>query len=383
MAASIKRDAVKRSWEETEFPLVCETCLGDNPYVRMTREDHGKRCQVCETPFTVFCWQAGTKGRLKRVEICKSCAQAQNVCQVCVYDLQYGLPVQVRNQVLKEAGDASATTSVPQSHANRSWFTAQQQRALEAGETVASKINPVAHAELLEMAQMEPRYERNLPKLCSFYAKGECNRGDACPFRHELPKHEKDSPMKKQSTRNRFFGDGGDVVASKLMSRKRKQQEEAEQEGLSRSTVYVRIDETFDGFTENAIRDIFYACGEIASVRVQPEQGQAFVEYTTSQASELALAKHQTMLAGRRLTVRRAREPKRGDTATDSKNQSQGGVGQVKVAPVAPPKSSSSKKHKPLPKGLVAVRPRLNLAPPTNKPGEKYASTNPQRLGTS
>ena len=29
---SIKRDDHKQKWEETEFPLVCETCLGDNPY---------------------------------------------------------------------------------------------------------------------------------------------------------------------------------------------------------------------------------------------------------------------------------------------------------------------------------------------------------------
>lgn len=203
--AHVKRDDVKQAWEETEFPLVCETCLGDNPYVRMTKEPYGKKCQVCESPFTVFAWQAGTKGRMKRVEICRACAQAKNVCQVCIYDLQYGLPVKVRDKVLREAAGSSApnpATAVPQSTANRAWFSAQQQRLLEQGEGVAAQGTALAHAQLSEMAQMEPRYERNLPKLCSFFAKGECDRGSSCPFRHELPRDRND-PMNKVCTNTR------------------------------------------------------------------------------------------------------------------------------------------------------------------------------------
>ena len=30
-----KADATAMGWESTEFPILCETCLGDNAYVRM------------------------------------------------------------------------------------------------------------------------------------------------------------------------------------------------------------------------------------------------------------------------------------------------------------------------------------------------------------
>ena len=33
--------------------------------------------------------------RFKKTEVCQTCAKLKNVCQTCMLDLEYGLPVQV------------------------------------------------------------------------------------------------------------------------------------------------------------------------------------------------------------------------------------------------------------------------------------------------
>lgn len=36
---------------------------------------------------------------------------------------------------------------------------------------------------LKQLARSDPYYKRNRPKVCSFFVKGECTRGDECPYR--------------------------------------------------------------------------------------------------------------------------------------------------------------------------------------------------------
>ena len=40
MAHRLLRDAQADGWERSDFPIICESCLGDNPYVRMVRIAH-------------------------------------------------------------------------------------------------------------------------------------------------------------------------------------------------------------------------------------------------------------------------------------------------------------------------------------------------------
>ncbi|TKY90897.1 hypothetical protein EX895_000895 [Sporisorium graminicola] len=175
--------------EELETPILCEACLGPNPYIRMTKDSQGKICKVCTRPFTVFRWNPGAGSRFKKTEICTTCAKAKNVCQTCILDLQYGLPVQVRDAAL------GMKTSTLTSEKAKKYAADVMDKQLEAATSSGMGASSRAGQELLrKAARKEIDYKRDRPpsslssqKLCSAFARGNCERGDACPFKHELP----------------------------------------------------------------------------------------------------------------------------------------------------------------------------------------------------
>ncbi|CAL1705076.1 unnamed protein product [Somion occarium] len=153
-----KADINKAGWEQSDFPILCETCLGDNAFVRMSKQEYGRSCGTCARPFTVFRWNPGTGMRYKTTVICQTCAKIKNVCQTCLLDLEYGLPTQVRDTALAVENDA------PTSEINREYYAQNMESRLEGSKSLldSNRASSAGKEMLKQLARTDPYYKRNL-----------------------------------------------------------------------------------------------------------------------------------------------------------------------------------------------------------------------------
>lgn len=313
-----KADEHKRKWEQSEFPILCETCLGDNPYVRMIKQPNGKACKICERPFTVFKWKPGRNARYKTTQVCQLCAKLKNACQTCILDLQYGLPVQVRDQFLSK----HETVHVPKSDINREYFANNALAKLnEEGDEPEESMLPygkATHEGLMRLARKTPYYKRNEAHICSFFVKGECNRGESCPYRHEMPLNPK-GPLARQNIKDRYYGTN-DPVAEKMLGRSKEMREMRMTPPEDKSVKSLFVGGLDESITEAALRDAFYSFGEILSVKIIPRSRCAFVEFMDRKNAEVSCSalNGNLMIGDIRMMVSWAKPKKTHTEKTDS-----------------------------------------------------------------
>lgn len=271
-----RSDLHKLGWEVSEFPILCNTCLGDLPYVRMTKSEWDKECKICTRPFIVFRWKPGNKARFKKTEICQTCSKVKNVCQTCLFDLQYGLPVEVRDTFLKEK------VEVPKDQVNRDFWAHQMTKNLDKLDLPYDKEENYPILE--KMARREPNPKRNLPHICSFYVKGNCARGLECPYRHEIPKIDE---LSEQNIKDRFYGIN-DPVAKKILRGYIGTKAPKPPSDLNITALYI------SGLTDDSLRDkdllnIFSKYGEIKSIKIMLKNYCAFVNFVDRESAEKAM----------------------------------------------------------------------------------------------
>jgi len=391
MAASKGTNTYNRqNWEDSDFPILCQTCLGDNPYIRMTKEKFGKECKICTRPFTIFRWCPGAKMRFKKTEVCQTCAKLKNVCQTCMLDLEYGLPVQVRDHALKIA------ESLPTSAVNREYFLQNQDAELAKRDDHGpsgslGKLSSMKHELLTKLARTTPYYKRNRPHICSFWVKGECKRGEECPYRHDKPT-DPDDPLADQNIKDRYYG-VNDPVADKLLNRAKSMPSIEPPEDKTITTLFIGgLD---SGVTEQDVRNAFYSYGEIRNINLVSKQGVAFITFTKRSDAELAADKsfNKLMIRGCKVALRWGKSQGgkaiAGGPGAPAITNASDDMGMMSLPTNLPPppveKSQGSKNYFGMPDGPPPALPFMSL-PPTLPPGAgvmNYPSQDPSRMGAA
>ncbi|CAA3010033.1 zinc finger CCCH domain-containing 49-like [Olea europaea subsp. europaea] len=376
MAHRLLRDAEADGWERSDFPIICESCLGDNPYVRMTKADYDKECKICTRPFTVFRWRPGRDARYKKSEICQTCSKLKNVCQVCLLDLEYGLPVQVRDTALS----INSNDAIPKSDVNREYFAEEHDRKARAGidyESSYGKARP--NDTILKLQRTTPYYKRNRAHVCSFYIRGQCTRGPECPYRHEMPVT---GELSQQNIKDRYYG-VNDPVALKLLNKAGEMPSLEPPDDESIRTLYVGgLDARI---TEQDLSDHFYAHGEIESIKMVLQRACAFVSYTTREGAERAAEELSNKLVIKDLRLKllwgRPQAPKPESEASEEARQ-QAAVAHSGLLPRA---VISQQQNQPLqPPGSQEQPPPMpyfNIPPLPQQDRAYYPSMDPQRMG--
>ncbi|KAH8963752.1 hypothetical protein BDL97_04G029100 [Sphagnum fallax] len=348
----------------------------------MTKANFYKECKICTRPFTVFRWRPGRDARYKKTEVCQTCSKLKNVCEVCLLDLEYGLPVQVRDTAL----GINTSDAIAKSDVNREYFAEEQDRKARAGldyESSYGKARP--NDTILKLQRTTPYYKRNQAHICSFFVRGECTRGAECPYRHEMPVT---GELSQQNIKDRYYG-VNDPVAAKLLRKAGEMPSLVPPEDMNIRTLYVGgLDERV---SEEDLKDQFYGYGEIESIRMVPQRACAFVTYTSREGSEKAADNlaNKLVIKGLRLKLMwgRPQVPKSelegtGDGEESQKPNPGGGI--LSHGGMLPRAVISQQQHQ-QPNIVGQEQATFNYfnLPPPPPPAERpfYPSMDPQRMG--
>ncbi|CRK43415.1 hypothetical protein BN1723_005667 [Verticillium longisporum] len=305
MPPQIKQDLNRSGWESTDFPSVCESCLPDNPYVKMLKEDYGAECKLCTRPFTVFSWSADrAHGRKKRTNICLTCARLKNCCQTCMLDLSFGLPIVVRDAALKMVAPG------PSSDINREYFAQNNEQAIEegrAGVEEYEKTDEKARELLRRLATSKPYFRKGKAiEGADAGGQGGSSRGGEPAVGAGVGGA---GPIRTRDSRAAAAAGARPGGRAKQAFPSAAQLPPGPQDWMppqDKNIMSLFVTGVEDDLPEHKIRDFFKAHGKIKSLICSHMSHCAFVNYETREGAERAAAecKGRAVIAGCPLRVR-------------------------------------------------------------------------------
>jgi pre-mRNA-splicing factor RBM22/SLT11 len=271
----------------------------------MLKEDYGAECKLCTRPFTVFQWAADrAHGRRKRTNICLTCARLKNACQCCIMDLQFGLPIIIRDKALEMIAPG------PSSDINREYFAQNNERAIEegrAGIEEYEKADEKARELLRRLAQSKPYFRKGREVDDEGNpAEAGGGRGGAGAASVGGP-----GPIRTRDSRAAAGGGrgGGPQRARRAPYAQALSQPPSEKDWLppsDKNIMSLFVTGVEDDLPEYKIRDFFKPFGKIKSLVVSHMSHCAFVNYETRDAAERAAEelKGKAVIAGCPLRIR-------------------------------------------------------------------------------
>jgi pre-mRNA-splicing factor RBM22/SLT11 len=139
---------------------------------------------------------------------------------------------------------------MPKDPTNRDFWANQVNQNIE--ELELPYKNPEIQDALKEISKkFTPSQRRNQPHICTFYIRGQCTRGNLCPYRHENITEEDLESIKKggnidERIRDRFHGIN-DPIAKKILDKVKEAHLPTPPADLNITTLFIGgIDDTLD-----------------------------------------------------------------------------------------------------------------------------------------
>ena len=143
--------------------------------------------------------------------------------------------------------------------------------------------NPI----LEKLAKNYPDYRKNEPHVCSFFLKGECNRGLECPYKHD---QNEVNTVSDQNMKDRFHGKN-DPLAEKIL--KKYFATKTKMDNPSDPTIKTLIIPSLGENVSHAeLKELFEKYGEIESMNILSKKNlkSAEITYKTRMAAEEAIS---------------------------------------------------------------------------------------------